>query len=103
MKSLGNREIFENNQIYLSKPEEFNDPFDCRPVVRTDYTADEIEEYIRYLINKRLPDEAIDEKKQKTQEIRQRFSNPAELRRLYSWRVSTYGIGFLLPSMRQYP
>ncbi|GAB1346550.1 DUF2971 domain-containing protein [Cloacibacterium normanense] len=39
--------ILENNSLWFSKPNEFNDPFDCQIIPNTENTLEEIESFIR--------------------------------------------------------
>lgn len=44
-----------NNELYFAKPEEFNDPFDCAPVIRTDASEEEKFEYFVRVVKRNDP------------------------------------------------
>jgi len=39
--------IFTHNEVYFSKPIDFNDPFDCRPKISLEANKNEIRAYIK--------------------------------------------------------
>lgn len=92
--SPGTQDIVERDEIYLSSAEELNDPYDCRPIVREDYSEQEIKSYIELMRRKRPKDFPNDSEGlgKKNKEIYERFKKPGELRRLYYSLVDKYGI-----------
>lgn len=82
MASLGNDRIFARNEIYFSSARDFNDPFDCRPCLKTDFTDDQIRRYSSYLVKKKFTDRPHADRHRKATEIRKRMKRPWELEQL---------------------
>lgn len=55
LDSRGLEEIFSQNQIYLSDPLAFNDPFDCRPKIVTHKSRFKRNQFYRSIIERKFP------------------------------------------------
>jgi len=53
------KQLLENNSLWFSSPIDFNDPFDCPIVPNTNNTEDEIREFIRVNVPKRMSSDEI--------------------------------------------
>jgi hypothetical protein len=92
MASLGNERIFTKSEIYFSSARDFNDPFDCRPYLKRNYSDEEIKNYSKYLVNKKLPGLPRADRRKKAAEIKRRMRRPWELEQLYFEQMYSYGL-----------
>jgi hypothetical protein len=61
LNSRGLEDIFSKNEVYLSDPTAFNDPFDCKPLLVT-YTNDfKIKQFYQSLVRHRFPNATKDQ------------------------------------------
>ena len=92
MASLGNDRTFTKNEIYFSSARDFNDPFDCLPCLKTEFTEGHIRDYSNYLVKKKLADQSRANRRKKAAEIRNRMKRPREIEQLYFQRMYSYGL-----------
>jgi hypothetical protein len=92
MASLGNDLIFTRNEVYFSSALDFNDPFDCRPCLKTDFTDSQSRRYSNYLVKKKMADRPRPDRRKKATEIRKRMKRPWELEQLYFQQMYGYGL-----------
>lgn len=92
MASQGNERIFTKNEIYFSSARDFNDPFDCRPCLKTNFTDKRIRQYSKYLVNKNFKGVPRADRRRKETEIRKRMNRPEELEQLYFQQMYDYGL-----------
>lgn len=92
MESQGNERIFTKNEIYFSSARDFNDPFDCRPCLKTDFTDKRRRQHSKHLVAKRLKDLPRADRRRKEAEIRRRMKHPEELEQLYFQQMYSYGL-----------
>lgn len=52
------RQTILKSEHFFSSPSQFNDPFDCRPVHRSDGTESEVREYLQRLFKKFQPNQS---------------------------------------------
>lgn len=53
------KKILDNNSLWFSSPNEFNDPFDCQIIPNTNNTLDEIESFLRNNSDGRIDENGI--------------------------------------------
>ena len=76
--------IFTHNEVYFSKPLDFNDPFDCRPKFSIKATEDQIKTYLTDRLSKYCPDLSRQQRRAETRKLikSKRFSDRELLRDL---------------------
>lgn len=92
IQSVGNREFFLDNELYFAHPDSFNDPFDCSPRVRTDFSDNEVEDYIQYLGEKFRDEAPPDGFDDIMDEARARFHDPLELNDMHRHIANQRGV-----------
>ncbi|WP_133480200.1 DUF2971 domain-containing protein [Cognatilysobacter segetis] len=69
--------IFTHNELYFARPSQFNDPFDCYPVVAIRGTDKEIRKYVSALYQRRHPNMSRQERRAKFKAMaREPFRDP---------------------------
>lgn len=61
--------ILQNQELYFAKPTEFNDPFDCLPVISLQSTPTEFEAYLDGFFQRRMPHISRKERRARVKEI----------------------------------
>ena len=94
MNSPGLERIFSNNEIFLSDPTSFNDPFDCKPFLITHSSEFKRKEFYESLVRHRFPNAT---KKEVQLEVRKnpRFSELEQrqhLEELYNSFLKLFGL-----------
>jgi len=94
MNTHGLDQIFINNQIYLSDPTTFNDPFECRPNLTFHKSQLKREQYLEEIINKQNPN--VDKRKRKkllkSKRAKNSLTDPKHLEQFYLNFIKTNGV-----------
>lgn len=76
--SKGLRGLLERNEIYFSRPEELNDPFECKPFVSVPSKPKDIKAHARHLAQKHAEGRSIAEKRVLTRRAASRIASTDE-------------------------
>lgn len=91
MASRGNERVFSQNEIHFCSARDFNDPFDCRPLLRTP-DPERAKHYAKYLVEKNLGASPRSARRRKVSEVRKRVSHSRDYERLYLQVAWSFGL-----------
>jgi hypothetical protein len=94
MSSQGLERIFSHNEIFLTDPTTFNDPFDCKPFIVTHTSAYKRKKFYETLVKHRFPNAT---KKEIKQEVRRnprfkKIKQQQNLEELYNKFLKRFGL-----------
>ena len=92
MQSKGLEDIFTKRQIYLTDATEFNDPFECRPILTFHQSSVKREMFLKRLTQDAFPSADKKTIKKLMKGKKRHLTDPTTLREAYDKFVGTIGI-----------